>query len=344
MSAMKIKFFKHSIFCLIIFSNTFFGKEFDQLFIINEPIENSSNIEKSINNAFNTMIYRLSGNPSPSNIWKIINAGNSRKDFIQSYSIKNFNDESYLQVYFDKDLLVKKFNELSIPAIGISRPVILFLINIDTGISSPYLIKDSESKSEIDLMIKKSLDNFSNKRGIFLELPEPDLDDLNIMTSYSKLINSNDLLNSKYASDHVIQIKLTKIGVNHWLVDGDVNFEYKDNDFNDYFIKKFEEYLANVINIHLDKNKIDTSILTIAQLSIDNIYNYNDYIASRTLIRNLVATKDIDIDSFSINKISYNLNIYGNFDSFTKEISDSNYMKITNIEYSNNKIELGYKR
>lgn len=344
MSAMKIKFFKHSIFCLIIFSNTFFGKEFDQLFIINEPIENSSNIEKSINNAFNTMIYRLSGNPSPSNIWKIINAGNSRKDFIQSYSIKNFNDESYLQVYFDKDLLVKKFNELSIPAIGISRPVILFLINIDTGISSPYLIKDSESKSEIDLMIKKSLDNFSNKRGIFLELPEPDLDDLNIMTSYSKLINSNNLLNSKYASDQVIQIKLTKIGVNHWLVDGDINFEYKDNDFNDYFIKKFEEYLANVINIHLDKNKIDTSILTIAQLSIDNIYNYNDYIASRTLIRNLVATKDIDIDSFSINKISYNLNIYGNFDSFNKEISDSNYMKITNIEYSNNKIELEYKR
>ena len=341
---MKIKFFKHTIFCLIIFSNTCFGKEFDQLFIINEPIENSSNIEKSINNAFNTMIYRLSGNPSPSNIWKIINAGNSRKDFIQSYSIKNFNDESYLQVYFDKDLLVKKFNELSIPATGISRPVILFLINIDTGISSPYLIKDSESKSEIDLMIKKSLDNFSNKRGIFLELPEPDLDDLNIMTSYSKLINSNNLLNSKYASDQVIQIKLTKIGVNHWLVDGDINFEYKDNDFNDYFIKKFEEYLANVINIHLDKNKIDTSILTIAQLSIDNIYNYNDYIASRTLIRNLVATKDIDIDSFSINKISYNLNIYGDFDSFTKEISDSNYMKITNIEYSNNKIELGYKR
>jgi len=344
MSAMKIKFFKHTIFCLIIFSNTFFGKEFDQLFIINEPIENSSNIEKSINNAFNTMIYRLSGNPSPSNIWKIINAGNSRKDFIQSYSIKNFNDESYLQVYFDKNLLVKKFNELSIPATGISRPVILFLINIDTGISSPYLIKDSESKSEIDLMIKKSLDNFSNKRGIFLELPEPDLDDLNIMTSYSKLINSNNLLNSKYASDQVIQIKLTKIGVNYWLVDGDINFEYKDNDFNDYFIKKFEEYLANVINIHLDKNKIDTSILTIAQLSIDNIYNYNDYIASRTLIRNLVATKDIDIDSFSNNKISYNLNIYGNFDSFTKEISDSNYMKITNIEYSNNKIELGYKR
>ena len=57
-----------------------------------------------------------------------------------------------------------------------------------------------------------------------------------------------------------------------------------------------------------------------------------------------VATKDIDIDSFAINEISYNLNIYGNFDSFAKEISDSNFMKIINIEYTKNEIELGYER
>ena len=138
---MKIRLFKHTIFCLIIFSNTCFGKEFNELFIVNEPIQDSSNIEKSINNSFNTMIYRLSGDPSPSNIWKIINADNSRKDFIRSYSIKNYNNESFLQVDFDKDLLVKKFNELSISAIGISRPVILFLINIDSGSSNPYLLK-----------------------------------------------------------------------------------------------------------------------------------------------------------------------------------------------------------
>ena len=344
MSAIKIRFFKHTIFCLIIFSNTCFGKEFDRLFIINQPIVNSSNIEKTINNSFNTMIYRLSGNSSPSNIWKIINAGNSRKDFIKSYTIKNFNDKSYLQVYFDKDLLVKKFNELSIPAIGISRPVMLFLINIDTGTSSPYLLKDSESKSEIDILIKNSLDSIYNKRGIYLELPEPDLEDLNLIASYSKLINSNNLLNSKYASDKVIQIKLTKIGINSWLVDGDIVFEYMGEDFNNYFIKKFEEYLTIEINYLLDKYTIDTSQLNLAKLSIENIYSYDDYITTRKFIRNLVAIKEIDIDSFALNKISYNLNIYGNFDTFTKEITDSNFMKINNIEYSKNKIELGYER
>ena len=91
---------------------------------------------------------------------------------------------------------------------------------------------------------------------------------------------------------------------------------------------------------NLNKNTIDTSQSNFVKLSIDKIYNYDDYANSKDLIRNLVGTKEIDIDSFAIGKISYSLDIYGNFDSLIKEISDSNFMKITNIEYSNNSIEL----
>ena len=148
-----MRYIKHTIFFLIIFSNTCFGKEFDKLFQVYEPIESASQIEKSINNSFNTMVYRLSGKESPSNVWKIINAGNLRKDFIISYSIKNFENKSFLEVNFDKNLLVEKFNELSIPLIGNSRPVILFLINIDSGSAKPYFLTQSQSKSEIDLLI-----------------------------------------------------------------------------------------------------------------------------------------------------------------------------------------------
>ena len=340
MIAKKIRFFKHAIFCLIIFSNTCFGKEFNELFIVNEPIQDNSNIEKSINNSFNTMIYRLSGDPSPSNIWKIINANNSRKDFIRSYSIKNYNNESFLKVDFDKDLLVKKFNELSISAIGISRPVILFLINIDSGSSNPYLLKDSESKSEIDFLIKKSLKKLHDKRGIFLELPEPDLNDLDLISSYSKLINSNNLLNSKFASDQVVEINITKVGVDDWLVNGDMSFEYKDKNFNNFFIERFEKYVTSKINNLLNSNTIDTSQLDFAKLSIANIFSFDDYSNSRDLIKNLVGTKEINIDSFEIDKISYSVDIYGDFKSYIREISDINFLKITNIEHSKNIIEI----
>ena len=162
-----MKFIKHIIFCLIIFSNTCFGKEFNELFVIYEPIESASQIEKSINNSFNSMIYRLSGNSSPSNIWKIINAGNARKDFIKSYSIKNIDDGSYLQVYFEKDLLIEKFNELSIPVIGNSRPSILFLIKINSGSKTPYFLSGSDINSNLDSLVVNLLREISISRGIF---------------------------------------------------------------------------------------------------------------------------------------------------------------------------------
>ena len=344
MSIIKVKLFKHIIFCLIIFSNTCFGKEFDELFTIYEPLQSGYSIEKSINNSFNTMIYRLSGDPKPSNIWKIINAGNSRKDFIQSYSIKSLNNKSYLQVYFDKNLLVQKFNELSIPALGTSRPVILFLINVDTGSSKPYFLKDSDSKSELDLLIKNLLKKLSSNRGIFLELPEPDLNELDLLTSYSKLINSNKLLNSKHASNKTVEIKLTKIGINNWLVDGDINFKYENNDFNNFFIKNLEKHILIEVDKLFSKNLIDTSQETLAQISISNINNYEDYKISKEVIGNLVATKDIDISSFKINNISYQVNIYGNFDSFVNEISDSNFIKVNKVKYSENTIYMDFMR
>jgi hypothetical protein len=290
------------------------------------------------------MIYRLSGDPKPSNIWKIINAGNSRKDFIQSYSIKSLNNKSYLQVYFDKNLLVQKFNELSIPALGTSRPVILFLINVDTGSSKPYFLKDSESKSELDLLIKNLLKKLSNNRGIFLELPEPDLNELDLLTNYSKLINSNKLLKSKYASNKTVEIKLTKIGINNWLVDGDINFKYENNDFNNFFIKNLEKHILIEVDKLFSKNLIDTSQETLAQISISNISNYEDYKISKEVIGNLVATKDIDISSFKINNISYQVNIYGNFDSFVNEISDSNFIKVNKVKYSENTIYMDFMR
>jgi hypothetical protein len=344
MGVSKKLFINQYIFCLIIFSITCFGKEFDELFTIYVPIDNASKIEKSINSSFNIMIYRLTGDSSPSNIWKIINAGNARKDFIKSYSIKNINNDSYLQVFFDKDLLIKKFNELSIPALGNSRPTVLFLINIDNGSSKPYTLKESQSISDIDRLIKNSLKIFSNSRAIFLELPELDLSDIDTLSSYSKLINSNDFLNSKYESTKVIEINITKVGLDNWQVNGDITFEYKDNDFNNYFIERFEKFVLNTIDQLLDKNVIKTSEETITNINISNINNYDDYMTSKETLKKLVSIKNIDIHSFKFNKIAYQVSIYGDFDTFVSEISGNNFMNTTVIDYASQTIELDFVR
>ena len=338
-----MKFIKHIIFCLIIFSNTCFGKEFNELFVIYEPIESASQIEKSINNSFNSMIYRLSGNSSPSNIWKIINAGNARKDFIKSYSIKNIDDESYLQVYFEKDLLIEKFNELSIPVIGNSRPSILFLIKINSGSKTPYFLSGSDINSTLDSLVVNLLREISNSRGIFLELPEFDLINKNELISHERLINPNNFIASQYNSDEIIEIEIINTGLNSWMVEGDINLIHVGDNFENKFINEFNQFLNFKVDNILKNYLIDTRKNNLVTISIANINNFENYKKSRNIIDNLVGIKEIDINKFAINNITYKAEVYGDLDDIVNELSSNSFIEITNIFIDTNSLELTFK-
>ena len=333
---------KHIIFCLIIFSNTCFGKEFDELFVVYDPIDNPSKIEKSINNSFNTMIYRLSGTNSPSNIWKIINAGNSRKDFIKSYSIKNIENISYLEVNFNKNLLISKFNDLSIPIIGKSRPVILFLINIDSGLSDPYFLTFSENKFSLDLLIQNYLKQSASSRGVFLELPELDLLDQNEFDNYGKLINKYKYISDKHDFDGLININISKTGIETWSVSGDIEFEISSKKLDDFFMDQFSE-LTNVrVNELLQMELINTKKVNLVNVSIQNIFTYEDYKKSKEVIEGMVTTKEININKFNKNTISYQLSIFGDINSLTNEFINNNFFQVKNSSIENLSIDLSY--
>ncbi len=339
-----MRFLKHTLLSLIIFSNTCFGKEFDKLFVVLEPIDSVSQIEKSINNSFNTMIYRLSGSDSPSNIWKIINAGNTRKNFIKSYSIKNIDYKSYLEVSFDKDLLIKVFNELTIPVLSSSRPVILFLIEIDPGTGKPYYLTNTQYNSELDNILKNYLKDESISRGIFLELPELDLIDVNQLSNYERLIDFEDIINEKYIFDELIKINISKTGIDQWSIGGDINMTVNDIDFISSIIEQFKKYTNNRINKMLEENIINTSRKGIINISVANINSFQDYKKSRKVIENLVGLRDIDISKFEIDTIFYKLDIYGDFDSIVKEISESNFLEINSQYKDSSQINISFVR
>jgi len=339
-----MRFLKHTLLSLIIFSNTCFGKEFDKLFVVLEPIDSVSQIEKSINNSFNTMIYRLSGSDSPSNIWKIINAGNTRKNFIKSYSIKNIDNKSYLEVSFDKDLLIKVFNELSIPVLSSSRPVILFLIEIDPGTGKPYYLTNTQYNSELDNILKNYLKDESISRGIFLELPELDLIDVNQLSNYERLIDFEDIINEKYIFDELIKINISKTGIDQWSIGGDINMTVTNTDFISSIIEQFKKYTNTRINKMLEENIINTSKKGIIDISVANINSFQDYKKSRKVIESLVGLRDIDISRFEIDTIFYKLDIYGDFDSIVKEISESNFLEINSQYKDSSQINISFVR
>ena len=320
-------FIKHFLVILIIFSNHSFGKEFEELFTIYMPIENSSEIEPTINKSFNNLIFRISGSASPSNVWKIINSGSSRKDFIQSYSIKNINMGSYLEVNFDQELVVNKFKELSIPIVGYSRPVIFFLINIESGSDKPYYVTE-ESKNEIDALIIKTLADLSNERGLFLELPVLDLEDTKYISNTNILSSPKEYLISKYDFDEFVDVKLTNLGLNQWIFSGDIEKDISIENYLEDIKKALITYIESKIKSIYKNLIIDTSKTLNLDITIEGINSYEEYEISKDKLSKIIAISNIKILSFRNNTITYKISVMGDLNSFKNTIKNNTFFEV----------------
>jgi hypothetical protein len=335
---------KHLTVVVIIFSNLSFGKEFNELFTIYEPIENNSKIEQSINLSFNNMVYRLSGDDSPSNIWKIINSGTSRKDLIISYSIKNIDSLSYLQVKFNQDMLVSKFKELSIPIIGYSRPVVLFLFEVDSGSDQPYFISANKEIHDMDDVIREILNSLSRERGIFLELPIFDLEDTKHISSFNVLADPKSYIASQYDYHKLVNIKISNLGLNDWLISGDMNTAFESSNFVEDFEDKLRTFLSRLIDESLDEFQIQISNESFAYISIQGINNLEDYFELNKKMKMILSIPSLEIISFSDNTIFYKASTYGSIDSILKEIESNGFLDILASEEGSNSINLYYKK
>ena len=335
---------KHLTVVLIIFSNLSFGKEFNELFTIYEPIENTSKIEQSINLSFNNMIYRLSGDDSPSNIWKIINSGTSRKDLIISYSVKNIDDLSYLQVKFNQDMLVSKFKELSIPIVGYSRPVVLFLLEVDSGSDQPYFISSNKEIHDMDKVLRKTLNTISKERGIFLELPIFDLEDTKKISSFNILADPKAYIASKYDYHKLVNIKISNLGLNDWLISGDMNANFESSNFIVDFEEKFRTFLSRLIDESLAEFQVQTSNESFTYISIKGINTHEDYLELNKKMTMILSIPNLEIISFSGSTIAYKATTYGSIDSILKEIESNGFLDILVSEEDSNSINLYYKK
>ena len=331
---MHNNFIKHFIVVLIIFSNQSFGKEFNELFTIYVPIESSSKIESSINSSFNNLIFRISGSKSPSNIWKIINSGSARKDFIISYSIKNVQNQSLLEVKFNQDKVISKFKELSIPIIGYSRPVVLFLIEVESGLETPYFVSQ-DPKNSIDTIFIDVLDRLSEERGLFLEIPIFDLQDQKVLANTDILSSPKDYLISKYNFDELVDIKLINIGLNEWSLSGDIersiSSELYKKDIENIFLK----YVESKISKAFEGLTTDTSNTSTLKIDVRGVNSYEDYKNSKDKLLKLIGITDLEILSFKNNIIRYQANIMGDINSLNRDIENSSFFIIDDSKISN---------
>ena len=339
---MHNNFIKHFIVVLIIFSNQSFGKEFNELFTIYVPIESSSKIESSINSSFNDLIFRISGSNSPSNIWKIINSGSARKDFIISYSIKNIQNQSLLEVKFNQDKIISKFKELSIPIIGYSRPVLLFLIEVGSGLETPYLVSQ-DPKNSIDTIFIDVLDRLSEERGLFLEIPIFDLQDQKVLANTNILSLPKDYITSNYNFDELVEIKLINVGLNEWSFSGDIERSISSELYKKDIENIFLRYVESKISEAFEGLTIDTSNTSTLKIDVRGVNSYEDYKNSKDKLLKLIGITDLEILSFQNNIIRYQANIMGDINSLNRDIENSSFF-ITNNSKTSNQLSLVYTK
>ena len=330
---MHNNFIKHLIVVLIIFSNQSFGKEFNELFTINVPLESSSKIESSINSSFNNLVFRISGSNSPSNIWKIINSGSSRKDFITSYSVKNDANISFLEVKFNQDKIISKFKELSIPIIGYSRPVILVLIEVESGSETSFFVT-RENQNSLNALFIEVLDQLSEQRGIFLETPIFDLQDQEFLASADILLSPKDYITSKHNFDKLVDIKLINIGLNEWTFSRDIESFISSESYKEDIQSIFSKYVESIIPKVFEQLIIDTSNTSIIKIDVRGVSSYEDYKNSKNKLLKLIGITDLEILSFNNNMIRYEANIMGDIIALNKDIKNSSFFDIENFKNS----------
>jgi len=316
--------FKFILTFVIIFSNYSYGKEFQKLFEITTPMNQVSNVDAAISKSFNDLIFRLTGSNNLTTIKQIAPSVKIKKDFLISYEPINIDDQSYLVAKFNKDSLIEKLEFLEIPIIGYNRPTVMMLMKITDGSQTPYILNNS-SNSNVDNKIKIILDEVSNQRGIFFELPVFDLNDIKELKSLTIFDSERDIILSNYEYDFQLNLNLSQSNINKWIILGDYKSEKSLS--LDLTLDNLQTSLNSLADNYLSTFIISDKESYI-EVIVNNISSYDDLMKLQEVMLRLISIRTSVIESYVEDSISYTLKINGDLDSFKKEIRANPYLQL----------------
>ena len=283
-----------------------------------------SNVDAAISKSFNDLIFRLTGSNNLTTIKQIAPSVKIKKDFLISYEPINIDDQSYLVAKFNKDSLIEKLEFLEIPIIGYNRPTVMMLIKITDGSQTPYILSNS-SNSNVDNKIKIILDEVSNQRGIFFELPVFDLNDIKELKSLTIFDSERDIILSNYEYDFQLNLNLSQSNINKWIILGDYKSEKSLS------LDLTLDNLQTTLNSLAD-NYLSTFIISdkesYIEVIVNNISSYDDLMKLQDAMLRLISIRTSVIESYVKDSISYTLKINGDLDSFKKEIRANPYLQL----------------
>ena len=321
--------------------NMAFSKEFPALFEVKIPVDQYTNTNDGLNKAFNRLIQKLSGSRSKKFLWRIGDAQLNKIEFVSSYSTELIGEQEFLSVKFNSEALIPELRKIGTPLIGFNRPVILMLFKIDTGESTPVYLDNSASTDLMSAKIKQTFMDIALQRGVYLELPEFDLEDQNLLNQTNILFSPSDYIQEKFYNDAFLAIDLVRVGINQWSVGGDLKTIAPLQE------KQVIEFFENTIHAFLDE------LLEVKPLgpgtsgerlmvSIQGLNNFQDFQSVESELDKIFAIKSRSFHAFQRTKIDYMTQLFQTKDSLMKELRGSTKFLIKEYNADTNHLKLDY--
>ena len=317
------------------------SKELPTLFEITISSDQYTNTNDGLNKAFNRLIQKLSGSRSKKFLWRIGDADLKKIDFVSSYSTQMIEDKEYLSVLFNSDLLIPQLRQLDIPLIGFNRPVILFLIKLDSGESSPFYLDGSQSANSFAAEIKQMFGDISRDRGVYLELPEFDLEDQNLLKQTNILFSPSIHIQEKFYNDAFLSIEMIRIGINQWTISGDLKTlsTIQEKEVMNYLQNDVQNFLDSFLEVQtVEPGKSGEKII----ISVAGLNNFKDFQSVESELDKIFAIESRTFRSFELKRIDYSAQLFQTKESLIKELRGSTNFLIKKYKEENNQLELEY--
>ena len=321
--------------------NTALSKELPTLFEVKIPEDQYTNTNDGLNKAFNQLIQKLSGSRSKKFLWKIGDAKLNKIEFVSSYSTELIEDQEFLIVKFNSEALIPELRRIGTPLIGFNRPVILILLKIDTGESTPVYLGSNELSDNLSSEIKQILKNIALERGVYLELPEFDLEDQNLLNQANILFSPSDYIQEKFYNDAFLDIELVRIGINQWSVNGDLKTIpiLQEKEVKAFFQNSVHAFLDNFLEVKpLEPGASGERVM----VTIQGLNNFIDFQSVESELDKIFAIKSRSFHAFERTKIDYITQLFQTKDSLMKELRGSTKFLIKEYNADTNQLKLEY--
>ena len=318
-----------------------FSKEFPALFEVKIPVDQYTNTNDGLNKAFNRLIQKLSGSRSKKFLWRIGDAQLNKIEFVSSYSTELIGEQEFLSVKFNSEALIPELRKIGTPLIGFNRPVILMLFKIDTGESTPVYLDNSASTDLMSAKIKQTFMDIALQRGVYLELPEFDLEDQNLLNQTNILFSPSDYIQEKFYNDAFLAIDLVRVGINQWSVGGDLKTiaPLQEKQVIEFFENTIHAFLDELLEVKALEPGVSGESLMV---SIQGLNNFQDFQSVESELDKIFAIKSRSFHAFQRTKIDYMTQLFQTKDSLMKELRGSTKFLIKEYNADTNHLKLEY--